>query len=82
VQLPPEDPAAQALDHLVRSRRPLTGGLAAAGVSFVIVDAGLGATTAARAGQDVRAGQHVRAGRLAGCVVAFAAPGLVVYRVK
>jgi hypothetical protein len=81
VQLPPEDPAAVALDGLVRSVRPLTARLAAAGVRFVIVDAGSGAAVAPAAGSDVRAGQDVRTGRLAGCVVAFAAPGLVVYRV-
>ncbi len=75
VRLPPEDPAALALDPLIRSERPLTRPLAAAGVRFVIVDAGPGA-----AGEP-RPGRRVVAGRLAGCVVAYAAPGLVVYRV-
>jgi hypothetical protein len=81
LQLPPEDPAALALNGVIRSGRPLTARLAAAGVRFVIVDAGPGAVAAPSDGPDLRAGLEVRAGRLAGCAVAFAAPGLVVYRV-
>jgi len=65
LQLPPEDPAAQALNGVVMAGGPLTRRLAAAGVRFVIVDSDPGAV----------------AGRLAGCAVAFSGPGLVVYRV-
>jgi hypothetical protein len=66
VQLPPEDPAAAALTGLVSSGRPLTARLEADGVRYVIVDAGPG-RNAARV--------------LPGCTVAYAAPGLVVYRI-
>jgi hypothetical protein len=66
VALPPEDPAAAALTGLIRSGRPLTARLAADGVRYVIVDAGP-AANAARV--------------LPGCAVAYAAPGLVVYRI-
>jgi hypothetical protein len=75
VRLPPEDPAALALDRVIRSGRRLTSPLAAAGVRFVVVDGGPDAAS------GPRSGQLVVAGRLAGCVVAYAAPGLVVYRV-
>ena len=54
VQLPPEDPAALALNGMIRSGRPLTARLEQAGVRFVVVDAGPGAggggTGAAAAG--------------------------------
>lgn len=66
VRLPPEDPAAAALSGVVSSGRPLTARLAAAGVRYVIVDAGAGARWSAR---------------LRGCRVAYSAPGLIVYRV-
>ncbi len=66
VRLPPEDPAAAALTGLISAGRPLTARLAADGVRYVIVDAGP-VTAAAR--------------QLPGCAVAYAAPGLVVYRI-
>jgi hypothetical protein len=66
VRLPPEDPAAAALSGLISSGRPLTARLEAAGVRYVIVDAGPG-SNAARV--------------LPGCAIAYAAPGLVVYRI-
>jgi hypothetical protein len=43
VQLKPDDPAARRLDGIVRAPGPLTAGLEAAGVRFVIVDSGGGA---------------------------------------
>jgi hypothetical protein len=73
VQLPPEDPAALALDGLIRSGRPLTAGLEKAGVRFVVVDAGPGVRG------SPATGLRVTSGRLAGCTVLFASPGLVVY---
>jgi hypothetical protein len=66
VRLPPEDPAAVALTGLISSGRPLTSRLEADGVRYVIVDAGPVAGVARR---------------LPGCAVAYAAPGLVVYRI-
>jgi hypothetical protein len=75
VQLPPEDPVAAALSGPISSGQALTARLQAAGIRFVIVDAGPGSTTTLAAGRPVPAGQ------LAGCVVAYSAPGLVVYRV-
>ena len=67
VQMLPDDPAARRLGRVIAAAGPLTPALSAAGVRFVIVDAGPGT-----------AGY---AGRLSGCTVAAAAPGLVVYRV-
>jgi len=75
LRLPPEDPAALALNGLILSGRPLTSRLESAGIRFVIVDAGQG--DAATAPGD----RPAAASMLPGCVVAYASPGLVVYRV-
>jgi hypothetical protein len=75
VQLPAEDPAALALNGLIRSGRPLTARLEKAGVRFVVVDARPGMSG------SPAAGRRVTSGRLAGCTVLFASPGLLVYRV-
>jgi hypothetical protein len=64
VKLKPDDPAGRRLGRIILVPGPLTAALEAAGVGFVIVDAG-GSV----------------AGRLPGCVVLFARPGLVLYRV-
>ena len=64
VMLAPDDPAGRRLDRVIFTNGPLTAAFAAAGVRFVIVDAG---------------GSVAR--RLPGCVVFFARPGLIVYRV-
>jgi hypothetical protein len=64
VKLKPDDPAERRLGRMILVPGPLTAALEAAGVRFVIVDAG-GSV----------------ASRLPGCVVLFARPGLVVYRV-
>jgi hypothetical protein len=64
VKLKPDDPAGRRLGRMILVPGPLTAALEAAGVRFVIVDAG-GSV----------------ASRLSGCVVLFARPGLVVYRV-
>jgi hypothetical protein len=55
VQLPPEDPAALALNGLIRSGRPLTARLEQAGVRFVVVDAGPGVSGGGSA-EDAAAG--------------------------
>jgi hypothetical protein len=72
VQLPPEDPAAVALNGAIRSGRPLTSLLRSAGVRYVIVDAGFGPGPAGR--QPFRS-------RLAGCRIVVSGPGLLVYEV-
>jgi hypothetical protein len=64
VKLKPDDPAERRLGRMILVPGPLTAAFEAAGVRFVIVDAG-GSV----------------ASRLPGCVVLFARPGLVVYRV-
>ena len=73
VQLPPEDPAAVALNSAIRSGGPLTGVLRSAGFRYVIVDAGFGPGPGGR--QPFRA-------RLPGCQVVLSGPGLVIYRVR
>jgi hypothetical protein len=70
VRLPPEDPAAVALTGLISSGRPLTARLRADRFRYVIVDAGPAA-----------AGSSWARRVLPGCAVAYAAPGLVVYRI-
>ena len=89
-RLPPEDPSAAALDNLIRSGQPLTARLEAAGVRFVIVDAGLPAARPPAvqppaglppAGPGAVASAPALAGRLAGCTIAYSGPGIVVYRV-
>ncbi|HEV2373193.1 MAG TPA: hypothetical protein VGS19_13580 [Streptosporangiaceae bacterium] len=79
VQLAPDDPRARRLDRLVRSSAPLTAALQAAGVRFVIVDAGTaprprlpGCTVLAPGGSVLVPG---------GPGAATTLPGLVVYRV-
>jgi hypothetical protein len=68
VTLPPEDPSATALTAWVSSGRPLTARLASSGVRYVIDDVGGASLT-------------TEAKLLPGCIVAYSAPGLVVYRV-
>jgi hypothetical protein len=72
VELPPEDPAAVALNGAIRSGQPLTSLLRSAGVRYVIVDAGFGPGSA---------GSHPFRSRLPGCRVVVSGPGLLVYRV-
>jgi hypothetical protein len=72
VALPPEDPAAVALNGAIRSGRPLTGLLRLAGIRYVIVDAGFGPGPA---------GSQPFRSRLAGCRVVVSGPGLRVYQV-
>jgi hypothetical protein len=68
VAIPAEDPAAARLSRVIDSPAALTGPLRAAGVRYVIVDAGLGAS-----GSPYSA-------RLPGSRVVLAGPGLAVYR--
>ena len=72
VQLPPEDPAAVALNGAIRSGRPLTSLLRSAGIRYVIVDAGFGPGPA---------GSQPFRSRLAGCRIVVSGPGLLVYEV-
>ena len=72
VRLPPEDPAAVALNGPIRSGGPLTALLRADGVRYVIVDAGFGSGPGA--GQPFGS-------RLPGCQVVVSGPGLLVYRI-
>jgi hypothetical protein len=72
VQLPPEDPAAVALNSAIRSGGRLTGVLRSAGFRYVIVDGGFG--------PGPGGSQPFRA-RLAGCQVVLSGPGLLIYRV-
>jgi hypothetical protein len=81
VALPPEDPAAAALTGLISSGRPLTVRLAADGVRYVIVDAGPGTADGSVSANARRAGSRWAQRVLPGCAVAYAAPGLVVYRI-
>jgi hypothetical protein len=66
VELAPDDPHARQLSGAVRAGGPLTGVLRAAGIRFVIDDAG---TPGQRSGA-----------RLPGAVVVVDQPGLTVYR--
>jgi hypothetical protein len=68
VELAPDDPRARRLDGAIRGGGPLTAALTAAGVRFVLDDAG---------GHD--AGGRVGA-RLPGAVVVVSRPGLTVYQ--
>jgi hypothetical protein len=76
VALPPESPAAIALNAAIESGQPLTRRLEAAGVRYVIVDAGFGspAPTATVGARDPFLD------RLPGSGVAYAGSGLVIYR--
>ena len=63
LRLRPDDPAARALDGVIRGGGPLTGALRAAGVRFVISDGGAGGV----------------ADRLPGAAKVTVSPGLAVY---
>ena len=63
LQLRPDDPAARALNGVIRGGGPLTGALRAAGVRFVISDGGAGGV----------------ADRLPGAAKVTVSPGLTVY---
>jgi hypothetical protein len=74
ITIPPEDPAALALDHVIESRQMLTRPLRAAGVRYVIVDAGFGPGDApGTAGAPY-------ASRLPGCQTVVTGPDLMVCR--
>jgi hypothetical protein len=81
VTLPPEDPAAAALTGLISSGRPLTARLAKDGVRYVIVDAGPGTADGSASADARHAGSRWAHRVLPGSAVAYAAPGLVVYRI-
>jgi hypothetical protein len=81
VTLPPEDPAAVALTGLISSGRPLTARLAKDGVRYVIVDAGPGTADGSASADSRHAGSRWAHRVLPGSAVAYAAPGLVVYRI-
>ena len=78
VVVPAEDPAARTLSRLITSRAPLTVRLRAAGVRYVIVDAGLDGASAGGAGSLGSASELAR--RLAGAAVVLTGPDIVVYR--
>jgi hypothetical protein len=69
LRIPPEDPAAIAIDGLVTGGGPLMRALQARAYRYVIVDAGFGPGSG-----DVSS-------RLPGCKVVMREPGLVIYRV-
>ena len=78
VVVPAEDPAARTLSRLITSRAPLTVQLRAAGVRYVIVDAGLDGPSASGAGSLGSASALAR--RLAGAAVVLTAQDIVVYQ--
>jgi hypothetical protein len=73
--LAPDDPAARRLDRLIGSAGPMTAGLRAAGVRFVVVD---GAPLSAPDPQDAR--DTPAGARLPGATVLYNRPELVVYQ--
>jgi hypothetical protein len=73
--LAPDDPAARRLDRLIGSAGPMTAGLRAAGVRFVVVD---GAPLSAPDPQDAR--DTPAGARLPGAIVLYNRPELVVYQ--
>jgi len=75
--VPAEDTGARRLAGLITSAEPLTDPLRAAGVRYVIVDAGLDGP--ATRGGSIRPPSAL-ARRLAGAAVVFAGPDVVVYR--
>ena len=79
VTVPPEDPQALALNRVIVAAAPLTSQLRAAGVRYVIVDAGFGlpAPSGTRPGRPGLGGYPYR-DRLPGCRVVLRGPGLVV----
>lgn len=74
IAIPPEDPAALALDRVIKSGQVLTRPLRAAGVRYVIVDAGFGP-----GGASGPAGAPY-ASRLPGCQAVLTGPDLMVCR--
>ena len=81
VTVPPEDPQALALNRVILGAAPLTSQLRAAGVRYVIVDAGFGraAPSGAQPGRAGLGGYPYR-DRLPGWRVVLHGPGLVVYQ--
>jgi len=78
--IPPEDPRAIALNGVISSGAPLTGRLQAAGIRYVIVDAGF--RSAPRSSpQAAGPGGYPFRSRLPGCRVVLGGSGLVVYQV-
>jgi hypothetical protein len=71
LRIPPEDPAAIAINGPVTGGGPLTRALQAQGYRYVIVDAGFG--------HGSRGGDA--SSRLPGCTVVLRGPGLVIYQV-
>ena len=78
VVVPAEDPAARTLRRLITSGAPLTMRLRAAGVRYVIVDAGLDGPSAG--GTETPGSASELARRLAGAAVVLTAPDIVVYQ--
>jgi hypothetical protein len=76
VALPPESPDAIALNALIESGRPLTRRLEAAGIRYVVVDAGFGAPGRTA----ITSSNYPFLGKLPSSQVAYAGSGLVVYR--
>jgi hypothetical protein len=74
IVIPPEDPAALNLNAVIESGQSLTPSLRAAGVRYVIVDAGFGQATA-RGPAD-----YPFQSRLLGCRAVVTGPDLVVYQ--
>jgi hypothetical protein len=88
VTIPPEDPQALALNGVISSGAPLTHRLQAAGVRYVIVDAGFRSASSSASSSAPSSGPSAAApggypfrSRLPGCRVVLAGPGLVVYQV-
>ena len=78
--IPPEDPRAIALNGVISSGAPLTGRLQAAGIRYVIVDAGFSPAPSSSP-QAAGPGGYPFHSRLPGCRVVLGGPGLVVYQV-
>jgi hypothetical protein len=77
--IPPEDPRALALNGVISSGALLTRRLQAAGVRYVIVDAGF--RPAPSSSPPVGPAGYPFRSRLPGCRVVLGGPGLVVYQV-
>jgi hypothetical protein len=73
--LAPDDPAARRLDRLIGSAGPMTAGLRAAGVRFVVIDGAPLSAPDPRDARDTPAGA-----RLPGAVLLYNRPELVVYQ--
>jgi hypothetical protein len=78
--IPAEDSRAIALNGVISSGAPLTSRLRAAGVRYVIVDAGFSPAPPSSP-QATGPGGYPFRSRLPGCRVVLAGPGLVVYQV-